>query len=109
MGSGQLTKPRNAPARVSLWSVVAAAFLFAFARPLRPLLPDDRYFSPSILIPVCGLTSIAAGAIGLTRIRTTGVGKVQAITGLIIGIGIILLSIAVILFIWEWSRTPIPF
>jgi len=89
--------------------VAAAVFLFTFARPLRALLPDVQYFSPYLLIPVCGLTSIAAGAIGLTRIRTTGVGKVQAITGLIIGIGIILLSIAVILFIWEWSRTPIPF
>jgi len=61
------------------------------------------------LIPVCGLTPMVAGATGLTRVRTTGVGTAQAITGLIIRFGIILPPAAAILVIWEWSRTPIPF
>jgi len=52
---------------------------------------------------------MVAGATGLTRVRTTGVGTAQAITGLIIRFGIILPPAAAILVIWEWSRTPIPF
>jgi hypothetical protein len=80
-----------------------------FARPLRSLLPDIRWFSSYLWIPVFGVVSILFGVIGLTRVRSTGVGKVEAIIGLILGVGITLLSLAVILFIWEWSRSNFTF
>jgi hypothetical protein len=106
---GQEIKAQNLPAQLSLWSVAAAVLLAMFARPLRSLLPDVRWFSPYLWIPVCGLASILFGVIGLTRVKNTGVGKVKAIIGLILGVGISLLSLAVILFLWEWSRSIFTF
>lgn len=107
--SGQGIKAQNVPAQLSLWSVGAAVILALFARPLRSFLPDIRWFSPYLWIPMCGVASILFGVIGLTRVKNTGVGKVEATIGLILGVGITLLSVAVILFVWEWSRSNLTF
>jgi hypothetical protein len=107
--SGKEIKAQNIPAQLSLWSVAAAVLLGVFARPLRSFLPDIRWFSPYLGIPVCGVASILFGAAGLTRVKNTGVGKMEAIIGLIIGVFITLLSLAAILFIWEWSRSNFTF
>jgi hypothetical protein len=107
--SGQEIKAKNVPTQLSLWSVAAAVLLAIFARPLRSFLPDSRWFSPYLWIPVCGVASILFGVIGLTRVENAGVGKVAAIIGLILGVAITLLSLAVILFVWEWSRSNFTF
>ncbi len=103
------TKTRNLPAQLSLWFVAVAVLLVLCARALRSFLPDIHYLDPYFGVPFCGVVAMVLGVVGLTRVRTTGSGRTGSIIGLIVGSAITLLSVAVILFIWEWSRTNIPF
>jgi hypothetical protein len=109
IGSEREVKGQNLPAQASVWSACAAVLLFTVARPLRPFLPEGHYLSPYLGIPVCGLISIVFGIVGLTRVRRTGSGKARSVVGVIAGFTITLVSVAAVLFVWQWNRANFTF
>lgn len=97
--TGRGARPRNLPSSTSLWLAIAAIFLALFF----------LHFRGAMLlfaVPVTGFLATASGVVVRVRARRTGIGHVEALVGLSLGICTLAMTGIVGLFAWEISRLP---
>jgi hypothetical protein len=89
---------RNVAALASIWAALGSIVLALIYLQVRG---RELLFA----VPAAGLSAALLGVIGLARARRLGDGRIEAFTGLIIGIGILALSALVGLAVWALSRS----
>jgi hypothetical protein len=100
-----MTTSQNRAADVSVWSLLAGLSLWLGYLPLYRTMSTFRVIDPFILVPLCGITAATSGAIGLTKTRDGGSGKLRSVVGLLGGLAICAVTAAALLFIWSWSHS----
>lgn len=95
---GRTPEETNLPAQLAFWFALLAPALLVFGQYLQL---RGRFLA----IPILGLAATTCGAIGVSRARRLKTGMPWAVIGLLGGIAILVLSAAVVLYIWAASRS----
>lgn len=101
-GSGGGAGPHNINAMLSFWSaIVALVLLLVFASTQRA--------EVLIAVPVLGLVGTVNGLIGAMTAKVVGTGRKQSVIGLVLGVGVLIVSGLVALFVWEVTSSQWQF
>ena len=90
---------RNAPAQISLWAGSAGVLLVVLFFMGRSH-PIPHVLAPIYFLPICGSVATVSGIVGLTRNRRVAGGTAQSVVGLVLGLSLLALFAAALLFIW---------